>query len=191
MAAPRGPTLSTARLILRRWTEDDLAPFAILNADPEVMHFFPQPLTMAESDALVQRIEAQFDDRGFGLWAVERAADGAFLGFTGLAVQRFDGPPGHVIEVGWRLASSAWGQGYATEAGREALRFGFEVANLPEIVSFTSPLNEPSVRVMERLGMHHDPADDFDYPRLPPGHPLRHHVLYRLTAEEFAHQRAR
>ncbi len=180
-----GPTLRTERLVLRRWRPDDRPPFARLNADPEVMRHFVRPLSRDESDALVDRIEAQFEARGYGLWAVERHADCAFLGFTGLADFVFGEPARAFVEVGWRFDRFAWGHGYATEAAREVLRFGFEDAGLAEIASWTSPLNTSSVRVMERLGLHHDPADDFDHPRVPEGHPLRRHVLYRLTRAEW------
>jgi RimJ/RimL family protein N-acetyltransferase len=184
MSRSTGPTLSTARLILRRWRDADREPFARLSADPEVMRHFARPLDRAASDAFVDRIEAAFAARGFGLWAVERRVDCAFLGFTGLVVQKFEAPFTPCVEAGWRFARDAWGQGYATEAAREALRYGFDVLGLAEIVSFTSPRNGASIRVMERLGMHRDPADDFDYPGLPVGHPLRPHVLYRLGRAE-------
>jgi ribosomal-protein-alanine N-acetyltransferase len=185
MSEPAGPTLVTDRLILRRWRESDREPFARLNADPEVMRHFLRPLGRAESDALVDRIEARFEERGYGLWAVERREDGAFLGFTGLAYHSFEAHFTPCVEIGWRLDRFAWGNGYATEAAREAMRFGFEDATLDEIVSFTSKGNAASMKVMERLGMHRDPADDFDYPNVPIGHPLRRHVLYRLTSQEF------
>jgi ribosomal-protein-alanine N-acetyltransferase len=181
-----GPTLTTERLVLRRWHKSDREAFAHLNADPEVMRHFLRPLSREESDAFVDRIEARFEERGYGLWAVERREDGAFLGFTGLAYQTFEALFTPCVEVGWRLAAFAWGHGYASEAAREALRFGFDEAGLDEIVSFTSTGNVASVRVMERIGMHRDPAGDFDYPSVPAGHPLRRHVLYRLRREEFA-----
>lgn len=174
--------LRTERLLLRRWTADDLAPFAALNADPEVMEHFPSLLEARESDAMVERIGQHSDSEGFGLWAVEQ--DGRFLGFTGLNRTRFESAFSPAIEVGWRFARSAWGHGYATEAARAAVRFGFEVAGLDEIVSFTVPGNARSQAVMRRLGMMHNPADDFDHPNLPPGHPLRRHVLYRLRREQ-------
>jgi RimJ/RimL family protein N-acetyltransferase len=177
--------LQTERLILRRWRDSDREPFARLNADPEVMRHFLRPLTREESDAFVDRIEARFVERRYGLWAVERREDAAFFGFTGLAYHDFEAPFTPCVEVGWRFDRLAWGHGYATEAAREALRVGFVEAGLDEIVSFTSPLNAASVRVMERIGMHRDPADDFDYPTIPVGHPLRRHVLYRLTRDEF------
>jgi RimJ/RimL family protein N-acetyltransferase len=185
VSADPGPTLTTERLILRRWRESDHEPFARLNADPEVMRHFVRPLAREESDALVNRIEARFDERGYGLWAVERREDGAFLGFVGLAYQTFDAPFTPCVEVGWRLDRFAWGHGYATEAAREAVRFGFDEAGLDEIVSFTSRGHASSIRVMEKLGLHRDPADDFDYPNIPAGHPLRRHVLYRLRRGEF------
>ena len=128
---------------------------------------------------MVERIEAGFEANGFGLWALEVRATGEFVGFTGLDVPEFEAHFMPAVEIGWRLARSAWGQGYATEAARTALSFGFEEVGLVEIVSFTTPANRRSRAVMERLGMSHDPADDFDHPRLPPGHPQRRHVLYR------------
>ncbi|HEX7492237.1 MAG TPA: GNAT family N-acetyltransferase [Candidatus Limnocylindrales bacterium] len=184
MAAP-GPTLATSRLILRRWRQSDREPFARLNADPEVMSHFPRPLTREESDALVDRIEMRFDERGYGLWAVERRDDGVFLGFTGLAYQTFEAPFTPCVEVGWRFDRFAWGHGYATEAARAALAYGFGVAGLDEIVSFTSTLNEASIRVMERIGLRRDPDGDFDNPSFSAGHPLRRHVLYRLGVRDY------
>lgn len=185
MSGSHAVALLTPRLVLRRWRQSDREPFARLNADPDVMRHFLRPLSRAESDALVERIEARFEERGYGLWAVARREDGVFLGFTGLAYQSFESHFTPCIEIGWRLDRFAWGHGYATEAAREALRFGFEEANLDEIVSFTSSGNVASVRVMERLGMHRDPTDDFDYPNVPVGHRLRRHVLYRLRRKEF------
>lgn len=183
-----GPTLTTQRLILRPWREADIEPFAAMNADPRVMRFFPRPLGRDESHAFVERIEAGFEEHGYGLWVVERREAAGFLGFTGLLVHTFEAPFTPATEVGWRFLSDAWGNGYATEAAREALRYGFEVAGLAEILSWTSVLNEPSIRVMQRLGMHRDPAEDFDHPRIPTGHELRRHVLYRLRADEFRAQ---
>jgi ribosomal-protein-alanine N-acetyltransferase len=179
------PTLGTSRLILRRWRPSDREPFARLNGDPETMRHFVRPLTREESDALVDRIELRFDERGYGLWAVERREDGSFLGFVGLAYQTFEAPFTPCVEVGWRLDKSSWGRGYATEAAREALRFGFEEIGLEEIVSFTSREHAESRHVMEKIGLQRDPEDDFDHPNMPQGHPLRPHVLYRLTRAEF------
>ncbi|MDP9397653.1 MAG: GNAT family N-acetyltransferase [Actinomycetota bacterium] len=179
-AAPAAVTLRTERLLLRGWTEADRAPFAELNADPVVMAHFPVTLTRAESDALVDRITADFATHGFGLWALEVLRTGAFVGFVGLAVPRFDAPFMPAVEVGWRLAAGAWDSGYATEAARAALAYGFGPVGLEEIVSMTSTTNVASQRVMQRLGMTSDPADDFEHPALPAGHRLRRHVLYRV-----------
>ena len=155
------------------------------------MEHFPAPLSRPESDALIDEFEHRFDPRGFGLWALERRDNGEFIGFTGLAAVPWTAHFTPAIEVGWRLAPEAWGHGYATDAAREAVRFGFEDAGLDEIVSFTVPANVRSRSVMERLGMTHDPLDDFDHPRLPMGHPLRRHVLYRLDHARWAAAQSR
>ena len=175
------PTLTTPRLELRGWREADREQFAAINADPEVMEHFPGTLTRRESDELVDRIEVGFAESGFFLWAVEVRASGEFIGFTGLAGPGFEAHFTPAVEIGWRLARSAWGHGYATEAARAALEFGFE-DGLDEIVSFTTVANRRSRAVMERIGMSHDPGDDFVHPSLPPGHPQRPHVLYRLQS---------
>jgi RimJ/RimL family protein N-acetyltransferase len=177
---PAEPELRTSRLILRRWRDTDRAPFAALNADPAVMEHFPAPLTREQSDDLVDRIEVGFEERGWGLWAVEIPGTEAFAGFVGLNPATFDAPFTPAVEVGWRLAREQWGNGYATEGARAALAFGFDAIALDEIVSFTTHANTPSRRVMERIGMRRDPADDFDNPNVPEGNPLRRHVLYRL-----------
>jgi RimJ/RimL family protein N-acetyltransferase len=181
-----GPELRTERLHLRPWRDGDRDPFAAMNVDPEVVRYLPGPLTRAESDALVDRIGAHFAEHGFGLWATEVVDSGAFVGFVGFLVPKFDAPFMPAVEVGWRLARSAWGLGYATEGARRVLAFGFEERALDEIVSFTVPANRPSRAVMERLGMRRDPDGDFDHPRLPPDSPLRRHVLYRLTRADWA-----
>ena len=155
-----------------------------MSADPRVMEHLPA-LSRAESDALVDRIGAHFAERGFGLWALEIPGAAEFAGFTGLAVSNFSAAFTPCVEAGWRLAAEWWGRGYATEAARAALRYGFEALGLPEIVSFTVPANARSRRVMERLGMRRDPREDFDHPSLPAGHPLRRHVLYRLPLERW------
>jgi RimJ/RimL family protein N-acetyltransferase len=172
--------LRTERLLLRRWRDTDLEPFARLNADPEVMRYYPAPLTQAESDALARRARTEISERGWGLWALEVVGGEAFIGFVGLAEPRFAAHFTPAVEVGWRLVRSHWGQGYATEAAREVIQFGFGELDLDEIVSFTSVINDRSRKVMERLGMRRDPGDDFEHPSVPAG-PLRAHVLYRLS----------
>ncbi|HEX2463947.1 MAG TPA: GNAT family N-acetyltransferase [Thermoanaerobaculia bacterium] len=179
------PVLETARLVLRGWRESDLAPFAALNDDPAVMEYFPGRLTRAESDALVARATEHFARHGFGWWAVEVRDTADFLGFVGLLVPSFEAHFTPCVEIGWRLAREHWGRGYAPEAARAALRFGFERLALDQIVSFTVPANLKSRRVMEKIGMHREPADDFDRLSLPEGHPLRRHVLYRLNRADW------
>ncbi|MBX7097831.1 MAG: GNAT family N-acetyltransferase [Myxococcaceae bacterium] len=171
--------LPTSRVVLRDWRDEDLAPFAALNADPAVMEHFPACLTRAESDALAARIRTRLAARGFGLWALELPGVATFAGFVGLTVPIFEAHFTPCVEIGWRLARVHWGHGYAQEAARAALAFGFDVLDLPEVVALTVPGNARSRRVMEALGMRHDVADDFDHPSLPAGHPLQRHVLYR------------
>jgi RimJ/RimL family protein N-acetyltransferase len=173
-------TLSGGPVCLRRWRDGDREAFAAINSDPRVMKFFSASLTRAESDAMVDRIEKHFGEHGFGLWAIEAPGVASFIGFAGLTWARFSAPFTPCVEIGWRLAFEYWGHGYATEAARLALGYGFGTLALPEVVSFTSATNQRSRAVMERLGMRRDPAQDFDYPSFPEGHPLRRHVLYRL-----------
>jgi len=172
--------LETPRLLLRRWRDADREPFARLNADPRVMEFFPAALSREQSDELADRIEAHFEKHGFGLFAAELRQGGAFIGFIGLWTPDFDAAFTPCVEIGWRLAAEHWSQGLATEGAKEVLRHAFETLRLDEIVSFTAPANLASRRVMEKIGMTRSPADDFDHPRLPAGHPLRRHVLYRI-----------
>jgi RimJ/RimL family protein N-acetyltransferase len=182
LPAGRPPrVLRTERLLLRPWRDADLQVFAEINADPEVMRYMPSTLSPDESDALAERVRREFDRRGYGPWAVE--VGGAFAGFTGLAHPTFDAPFTPCIEVAWRLARRHWGHGYATEAARAALCAAFVHVGAPEVVSFTVPSNTRSIRVMEKLGMRRDLDGDFDHPLLPPGHPLRPHVLYRAFPE--------
>jgi RimJ/RimL family protein N-acetyltransferase len=176
------PQLETERLLLRGWRAADRAPFAEMNADPEIMRYFPSVLTRTECDERIERIVQSFEQDGFGLWAVEERSSQRFLGFTGLARPGFDAHFTPAVEIGWRLAREAWGRGFATGAARAAVAFAFDEVGLAELVSFTVEQNARSRAVMRRLGMRHDVADDFDHPELPPGHPLRRHVLYRLAS---------
>lgn len=179
------PELRTERLLLRAWRDSDRVPFAELNADPVVMEHFPSTLDRATSDAMVDRILDRWAAGRPSLWAVEVPGGAEFIGFVGLLEPSFVAAFTPCVEIGWRLAAPSWGRGYAPEAARAALTHGFDTLGADEIVSFTAPANANSRRVMEKLGMHHDPADDFDHPNLPEGDPLRRHVLYRLSAEEW------
>lgn len=174
--------LISERLILRAWRREDREPFARMNCDPAVMEFFPTLLTPAESDALVDRIEAHFAANGFGVWATELKATGEFIGFVGLWIPRFEAHFTPCVEIGWRLAAAHWGRGLATEGAQAAANYALAELGLERIVSFTSESNVRSRRVMEKIGMTHNAADDFDHPDLPEGHWLRKHVLYRKTA---------
>ena len=175
--------ISTSRLLLRRWIRSDREPFAALNADPQVMKFFLTALTREESDAFIDRIEAHFERNHFGLWAVEIPKVASFIGFVGLSVPKFEAHFTPCVEIGWRLASPFWNKGYATEGAKAVLNFGFQKVGLKEIVSFTTVKNDPSRRVMEKIGMTHDSSGDFDHPSILPGHPFRRHVLYRIKPE--------
>ncbi|TXS52426.1 N-acetyltransferase [Streptomyces sp. uw30] len=170
--------LRTDRLTLRRWRDSDLEPCAAMNADPEVREHLGDLLTREQSDASVAQFQAEFDQRGYGWWAVEVQATGEFIGFAGLD-QVDDDMPFTGVEIGWRLARSAWGQGYATEAALKVLAYGFDTLGLPEILAVTTTANLRSQAVMRRIGMTRNPADDFDDPSAPEG-PLRPNVLYRI-----------
>jgi len=173
--------IATERLRLRRWRDADREPFAAMSADPAVMEFFPAPLSPEEANAFIDRIEAHWDAHGFGNYALEERATGAFVGLTGL-FEVF--PEAHFapsVEIGWRLAQPFWGQGYAREAASAVIDSAFAEHDFPEIVAFTAVPNLRSAGLMQRLGMSRDPADDFDHPAVPEGHPLRRHVLYRLS----------
>jgi ribosomal-protein-alanine N-acetyltransferase len=180
------PEIRTERLLLRGWREADKAPYARLNADAEVMRHFPSTLTREQSDQMVDRMTAAWNTKGFGLWAVERVDDGSFVGFVGLATPTWTTDFTPCVEVGWRLAKAQWGIGFASEAARAALAFGFERVELPndEIVSFTTTQNLRSQRVMEKIGMRRDPARDFDHP-LTPGWCEQPHVLYCLERAQW------
>ncbi|MEE1610760.1 GNAT family N-acetyltransferase [Microvirga sp. CF3016] len=178
--------IRTERLILRRWTEDDVARYAALQADPEVRRFFPgtMPIEKGEADA---RLHAEgFERHGFDQWVVELPGISAFIGVAGLRRILREMPFQPRVDVGWHFVPAYWGRGYATEAARAALRDIFERSDLQEVVAYTSRMNEPSRKVMHRLGMTHDPAEDFDHPAVPDHHPLRRHVLYRISRQAFS-----
>ena len=176
-------SLGSGRLVLRHWRDDDRAPFAELNCDPEVMRYFPSTMSVEESDALVDRIEAGFRDNGFGLWAVE--VDGRFAGFTGLSRTTFVTPMGPHVEIGWRFARWAWGQGHATRSARLTLADAFGRLGLTEVFSFTTESNAPSERVMQRIGMVRRSDLDFDHPNTPGWWGARH-IVYRIDASGHA-----
>ncbi|MGV8083608.1 MAG: GNAT family N-acetyltransferase [Coriobacteriia bacterium] len=174
------PEIRTRRLLLRCWRDEDKPLFATITRDPRVMEFLGEPLSKERSDALVDWFRSRFAEQGFGFWALELLGESPLIGMAGLNIVRFDVPFASAVEVGWRLDPAFWDRGFATEAGSAALDFAFDVIGLDEVVAFTAKGNLRSRRVMERLGMHHDPADDFDHPLVALGSPLRHHVLYRL-----------
>ena len=171
-------TLTGERVALRPWQDRDSDAFALMNADPRVMEFFVAPLSRAESDQLLSRMRAVINEHGWGWWCVD--INGECAGFTGLSNPPYETPFTPCVEVGWRFRTQFWGHGYATEAARLALDYGFDALQLKEIVSFTAEGNFRSRRVMERIGMQRDFAGNFDHPRIPQGHALRRHVLYRL-----------
>jgi RimJ/RimL family protein N-acetyltransferase len=177
--------IETDRLVMRRWRDADRDPFATLNADPAVMRYFDSTQDRATSDALVDRVERHFDEHGFGLWALDVADTGAFIGFTGLSPMAAGVPGEGGYEVGWRLAARAWHRGYATEAARAALRVAFGGLGLDEVWSITAVLNTPSQAVMRRLGMSR--FAEFEHPKIAVGHPIRPHVAYWISADEFDH----
>jgi len=189
LVEPHVIELRTPRTVLRNWNDDDLEPFARLNADPEVMRWFPSTLTTDQSNGLVTRIRGQLADRGWGLWALEVPGVSRFCGFVGLSVVMFESsfssPTSTAVEIGWRLDSPWWGFGYASESAAACLHFAFETLELPEVVSFTTVKNIRSRAVMERLGMTHDPDGDFEHPNIPQGDPIRPHVLYRLSSPDW------
>lgn len=176
------PLLRSARLILRPWRDEDLDALARLCADPEVMAHFPAPLDRSGSEALLRRLQEHQDEHGFTFWYLQRQADAAFVGFAGLARVGFAAHFTPAVEIGWRLARPYWGQGYAREAAQRALHFAFEELAVDQVVAFTTPGNQRSWGLMERLGMRRDGV--FEHPQLPPGHLLRPHLLYRLGRSE-------
>lgn len=185
--AGSGPVVVTERLVLRPFEDVDRAPFFALNTHPLVVESLGSSPTRAESDGMIERYSAEMAREGWGLWAVGQGRHGAGLvGMVGLHRVRAELPCAPAVEIGWRLHPDFWDQGYATEAAAAALRFGFEEAGLTEIVAFTTRLNTRSQAVMTRIGMRHDTEKDFDHPSVPDGSPLRRHVLYRITRDEWA-----
>lgn len=176
------PSLSTQRLLLRHWKGDDLQRFAKLNADERVMEFFPSILSQEESNSLAGKIEKELQEKEYGLWAVEVIGIAPFIGFVGLHYQDFPAHFTPCIEIGWRIGFEYWGQGYAFEAAQKVLEYAFTTLKLPQIVSFTTVANQRSRNLMKKLGMTHNLPDDFEHPKLPEGHPLRPHVLYRMSS---------
>ena len=173
--------IRTPRLVLREWRDADLEAFAAFNADPRVREYFPSLMTRTESQASIDRMRAHQAAYGFGFWAIDVPGVADCVGMCGLAWARFEAHFTPCVEIGWRIAQAHWGQGYAPEAARASLDYGFATLGLDEIVAFAVVANTKSRRVMEKIGMSYNPADDFDHPGLPPGHPLRRHVLYRIT----------
>ncbi|MFG3453628.1 GNAT family N-acetyltransferase [Stutzerimonas stutzeri] len=178
--------LETPRLRLRAWRDTDLDPLAEMCADPLVMRYFPGLLSRDDCAAAMARCRIHFARFGFGFWALERKSDERFVGLAGLSWSRLQQPFCPAVEIGWRLAHEFWGQGFAREAAEASLACGFDRLQLPEIVAYTAALNERSRSLMEALGMQHQPTDDFDHPNIGEGHPLRAHVLYRVTEENWA-----
>jgi ribosomal-protein-alanine N-acetyltransferase len=172
--------LETERLLLRRWKDSDREPFAKMNANPRVMEFFAGCLTREESDQFIDRAESDIENYGFGLFAAELKETSAFIGFIGLHTTTFQAHFTPAVEIGWRIDEPYWRKGLATEGSRGVIEYAFKRLRLDALVSFTAPDNQSSRRLMERLGMTHNPADDFNHPRLPEGHRLRRQVLYRL-----------
>ncbi|HEX4415322.1 MAG TPA: GNAT family N-acetyltransferase [Lacipirellulaceae bacterium] len=168
------------RILLRQWRDSDLEPFAAMNADAEVMRYFPAVKTREESAIAMSHYRALIEERGWGFWALD--VGDVFAGFVGLAIPGFEAPFAPCVEVGWRLRREYWGRSIAYRAALEALVYGFEILKLPEIVSFTAATNLRSRRLMERLAFVHDAASDFEHPSIPEGHELRPHVLYRKRA---------
>lgn len=178
------PNFRTKRLLLRHWKEEDLPLFAKINADKRVMKYFPSTLSVEESHHLAKKFQLELNEKPYGLWAVEVVNVASFIGFVGLHYQDFLAAFTPCIEIGWRLACEHWGKGYAFEAANKVVVYAFNTLKLKEIVSFTTPDNKRSRRLMEKLGMTHNPEDDFYHTKLPKDHPLGFHVLYRLKNQE-------
>lgn len=178
--------LDTPRLRLRAWRDSDLDPLAELCADPLVMRYFPGLLSRDDCAAAMARCRIHFARYGFGFWALELKENGRLIGLAGLAWSRLQLPFCPAVEVGWRLAHDHWGQGLAKEAAEASLACAFDRLQLAEVVAYTAAVNEPSLGLMEALGMQHEPADDFEHPHISAGHPLRPHRLYRITRDAWA-----
>jgi len=174
----------TKRLSLRQWKEEDLADFYALNADSEVMRYFPETLDRATSDDMAASFGTLISERGWGFWATEIKSTGEFIGFVGLNIPRTTLPFSPCVEIGWRLAKAYWGKGYATEAAQESLKYAFDELDLAEVVSFTTVQNSRSRAVMERLGLA-DTGDNFIYPDISKDHPLAEHVLYKIEKKHW------
>jgi RimJ/RimL family protein N-acetyltransferase len=180
--------LTTKRLILRSWKEEDFKPFATMNANPLVMENFPKPLSEEESNHLATRFQEKIEQLGYGFWAAELKESGEFIGFIGLNYLTKDSPPlpfTPAVEVGWRLDPKYWGLGLATEGAKEALRYTFETLMLKEVVAMATIQNTKSHAVMKRLGMTYNPEDDFENTKLEVNHPLKKCVLYRIKKHDF------
>lgn len=172
----------TDRLKLRQWKESDLPIFASMNADPQVMKYYPSVLNEEESHNIAHKFEALIREKGWGFWAVEKLEDERFIGFVGLNEPTYDLPVTPCVEIGWRLGKEHWGKGYATEAAKSCLDFAFNKLNLTEVYSFTSVTNKKSAAVMERIGMMNT-NNNFEHPLIPENHPLREHCLYKSISE--------
>lgn len=181
-------TLTTERLILRQWQADDFATFAQMNADPEVMHYFPKCLSKQTSDMIANKCQQLIRDKGWGFWAVSlkdgSENKGNFIGMVGLNEVHADMPFAPGIEIAWRLHKNYWGYGYATEAAQAALKFAFTVLELDEVVAYTAVINKPSQRLMQRLGMSNT-HQDFNHPMLNQSHALANHVLYKISKDDW------
>ena len=178
------PILESKRLYLRQWQDSDFAPFARLNADPEVMRYFPSTLSTTMSDKIAKKCQTLIDDNGWGLWAVSLKEDEHFIGFVGLNPTSPELSFAPAVEIAWRLHKDYWGKGYATEAARAALDFAFTELALEDVVSFTAVINQRSQLIMQRIGMT-DTQDNFDHPMLDTKHPLAEHVLYKITRQQW------
>jgi RimJ/RimL family protein N-acetyltransferase len=175
----------TKRLFLRKWLPQDIEQFLQINNDPLVIEYLLAPLSRQDVEEWIKKFNTQFEERGYTLWALELKTSAKLIGFTGLNYTNFEAPFTPAVEVGWRLGSQHWGKGYATEAAKFSLDYGFNKIGLEEIVSFTVPKNTKSIHVMERLGLKRDIDADFLHPKISRDHKLSKHVLYRITKADF------